>query len=94
MKLITSMDEKYSRKVMEHPNEEEVKELVSYGVVVQTTAELDFRFLHRSFAEHFYTKMMTDIMKTSEEVKNVLFACEYPDGSNKAQFVSSVAGKD
>jgi len=66
--------------------------LINVGVVVKNGNEL--KFAHRSFAEFFYVKLMTDIENTPEDVRNALFAFGYVVRSNLAKFVSCVVGKD
>jgi len=94
--LIFFIDEQFPGRVMEVPSEVKLEELLSYGLIVHETAVYPYhvRFKHRSFAEYFYAKMMTDVQNTPAKIRNALFACEYKDGSNLADFVSCVINKD
>jgi len=72
--------------------QEKQSELLSFGVVVK--ADNMLKFSHRSFAEFFYTKLMTDIKNTPRDIRNALFALQCKRRNNVAQLVSCVVGKD
>jgi len=67
-------------------------ELISFGVVVKVGEEL--KFVHRSFGEFFFARLMTDVDKTPSDVRNALFAWGYPMDNNVAKFVLCGVGKD
>jgi len=92
--IVTRYTKICPRRVSEKPSEDKLEELLSYGLIVQETAASFPRFKHRSFAEYFCTKMMTDVKRLPEEVRNALFPELYKDGSNIAEFVSCVIGND
>jgi len=68
--------------VLKIPNKDDTERLSSCGLVTATLSDLVL-FVHSSFAEYFYTKMMTDI-HDSAELRNALFALGYRVGSNIA----------
>jgi len=69
--------------------EHEISLLLSYGVVVKSSSDNnELRFSHKSFAEFFYAKLLTDIKETSQDLRNVLFAVGYKYWENTADFVS------
>jgi len=94
MELTSSINEKLSGgKGIKMPNEDEIDEILSYGLIVKENP-LGLRFKHRSFAEFFYVKAMTDLQNTPGEHRSALFAYGYEVGNNVAQFLSNVVEED
>jgi len=78
-------------RILENPTlEHDISLLLSYGVVVKSSSANDkLWFSHRSFAEFFYAKMLTDIQRTSQDLRNILFAVGYKFKENIAGLVCS-----
>jgi len=91
--IILSLDrECEGENVITQPEEDELEELLSHGLVVQGVRGI--RFKHKSFAEFFYAKVMTDIQNTPEKLRNALFALGFKKSTNIASFVSCIIRKD
>jgi len=100
LKLILGLSEKAGELVQKVASPEKQTELISYGIVAKDGQEL--RFAHRSFAEFFYARLMTDVGNrlmtdvdsTPGDVRNAMFALGYKKWNNLAKFVSCVIGKN
>jgi len=78
---------------LEEPNLEDINELLSYGLIMKEGENT--RFKHRSFAEFFYARLMTDRNGTLYKLRDALYVFGYKSGENIANFVSSALdGKD
>jgi len=81
IKLILSFPE--GQAFLKKPKSELVDEILSYGLVVMESSALQFK--HRSFAEFFYARMMTEA--TDTEFKNALFATGYNEINLVSKFL-------
>jgi len=77
---------------IKEPARDDIDELLSYGLVVIRSEGLKFQ--HKSYAEYFYARMLTDLNRTPERLRNALFALGYEVESDLAKFVSSVMSEE
>jgi len=93
LRIIVALAEKAGAKDMvQVPSPEKLNELLSFGIVDKVGQKV--RFAHRSFAEFFYARLMTDVNDTPGDVRNAMFALGYNVDNNVAKFASCVVGKD
>jgi len=89
LKIVTDLTQS---EVIVEPDPSKTTQLISFGVVVKDGNDL--KFAHRSFAEFFYARVMTDVQNTPGDVRNALFAFGYVKETILAKFVSCVIHKN
>jgi len=87
-KQLTSSEDSLANWAQKPRNKHKIQELISYGIVVLNANGLTFK--HRTFAEFFYSQLLSSIQETPVNFRNKLFATFF-DKKNKivTKFVSS-----
>jgi len=71
---------------LKEPTFDDITQLLSYGLIMREGKNT--RFKHRSFAEFFYARLLTDMNGTLYKLRDALYVLGYKSGENIANFVA------